>query len=402
MPDRYSPRLKRALTALVISVPAVLLMLTAEVYLRLTTPYDDLWALTGRRGSSNAVAQWALLDAFSGLRGKPGTYHSGSVTKTVNREGFISTPELSVAKPPNTIRIAFLGESSTAGTGTLLPDSLTWPWQVSELLRRRPGRGSRLEFINAALGGFTTFESLGRLANRVRFFSPDIVVVYHGWNELQYFDQVDQISRWRTGPDGSWGLQGAERVTVYEPRWFDWMLRPSQLLTKARLRLSQPVSGEVPAGALRTTLAKMYDRRGLEIFRTNLRLIRAVAQSLGMELFVGKQATLVTADLPEREQRRCNYALHGFDHPAHVDAFRELYRVIDAEVPADHVIDLTPLSGIPENFYDHIHPTPLGARRTAALVAAALAAAVDALERRLSPLEPGDSSSPTGPHDSRR
>lgn len=380
-----SPRTLRWLMAGAVGLVALLGFVAAEIYVRVTSPIDDLWALTGRTVSSNPIADWAYVDAFSAYRGRPGVYHDGGVTKTVNQQGYISTPEITPQKPANTIRIAFLGESSTAGTGTLLPDSVTWPWQVAELLRRQPGRTSRIEFLNAAIGGFTTFESFGRLWSRLRYFSPDIVVVYHGWNEMYYFDDVDRLYKWRTLPDGSWGLQSAVPVTVYAPRWYDWLLRPSQILTKVRLRLSRPENGEARGGVFVRALADTFDHRGIEVFRTNLRLIRAAAQVLGLQLFVGKQATLITADLPAGQRSRAGVDKHGFSYEAHVEAFRELYRVIDEEIPADHVIDATPLSGVPENFYDHIHPTPLGAQRTAALVARALEPTVAALEKSRRP-----------------
>jgi len=56
--------------------------------------------------------------------------------------------------------------------------------------------------------------------------------------------------------------------------------------------------------------------------------------------------------------------------------------VIDEEIPHDHIIDATPLSGVPENFHDQIHPTDLGSARTASLMADALAPAVAAIEAR--------------------
>ena len=377
-----SLRAKRRLTALAAIIPSVLLLLIAEIYVRVTTRHEDLWALTGRSVARRPIADWAFLDAYSAWRGKPGVYRDGAVTKTVNSDGFISTPEVAQVKPPHTIRIAFLGESSTAGTGTLLPDSITWPWQAAENLRRRPGRTDRIEFLNAALGGYSTFESMGRLWSRIRFYSPDIVVVYHGWNDMYYFNAVDRIRNWHTLPDGSWGLEASVPVTVFEPRWYDWLARRSQLLTKVRLRFSPSVNGEARAGEFKKTLSDHYDQRGLEIFRTNLRLIRTTAQTLGIELFVGKQATLIVPDLPEKERARCRYDFHGFDHAAHVDAFQRIYQIIDQEIPRDHVIDVTPLSGIPENFHDHIHPTDLGAARTAAIMADALAPAVAAIEAR--------------------
>lgn len=384
LPSRYDERTLRRLALTVACAVPLLLFGGAEAWLRLTSPHDDLWALTGRSVKQGNAADWAYIDAFSAYRGRPGVYHGDGATKTVNREGFISTPEIAVAKPAGTIRIAFFGESSTAGTGTLLSDSITWPWQAIEQLRRHPGRTAKLEFLNAALGGFTTFESFGRFWNRVRFFSPDIIVVYHGWNEMYYFGKVDEMPSWRTRPDGSWGLTASDPVTVYAPRWFDGLLRPSQLLTKARLRLTEPVNGEVGrAGQIGRPLEHDYDHRALELFRQNLRIFRAAAALTGVEMLVGKQATLIVPGLPESERARVNYGFHHLDHDGHVDAFGQLYRIIDEEIPADHVIDVTSLSGVPENFYDHIHPTPLGAERTATIMANTLEPYVQAAEKRL-------------------
>jgi hypothetical protein len=382
--DPRSLQAKRALAAFLVAVLALLLFVGSEAFVRITRPHDDLWALTGRSVASHPIGDWYFLDAFSAYRARPGMRSDGSVVKTVDSAGFISTPEIAAAKPPNTIRIAFVGESSTAGTGILLPDTLTWPWQVVELLRQRPGRRSRIEFINAAIGGFTTFESYGRLWSRLlRFYSPDIVVIYHGWNEMYYFNSVDKLAAWRTLPDGSWGFESVVPVTVYEPRWYDWLLRPSQILTKVRLRMAKPLGGELSRGALQQQLIDSFDHRAPEVFRTNLRLIKDAARLLGMRLYVGKQATLIVRDLAESEQGRCRYDLHGFDHAAHVEAFRAIYRVIDEEIPPDYIIDVTSLSGVPENFYDHIHPTPLGAERTAVIMANALAPAVDSIEAGL-------------------
>jgi hypothetical protein len=69
-------------------------------------------------------------------------------------------------------------------------------------------------------------------------------------------------------------------------------------------------------------------------------------------------------------------------HDAHVRAFQAISRVIDEEFPWGRIIDVTPLSGAPENFYDHVHPTPLGAQRTATIMADAREPWVEAIEAR--------------------
>jgi hypothetical protein len=96
------------------------------------------------------------------------------------------------------------------------------------------------------------------------------------------------------------------------------------------------------------------------------------ARVLGAQLFVAKQATLIVPDLPVEEQRRCRYSIHGFNHAAHVDAFQQIYRVIDEEFTANRIINVTSLSGYPKYFHDHIHPTTEGAHQIATIISAVL------------------------------
>lgn len=341
-----------------------------ELYLRLSGDRVYLERLTYlQQRLPNPMQTWAVSDAFCAYRGKPGDYpvSSGDDKKTVNAHGFVSTPPIEPVKPPGTIRVVFLGGSSTAGMGHNLADRATWPWQTMELFREA-FPGVELDFINAALGGYSSFESYGRLWSRLRFFDPDVVVVYHGWNEMYYFGDwvMERIASWRTFPDGSWSL---DRPAIlhrrYEPLAIDDWIRWSQLLSHLRVRLTRPNTGEVvnvrewgDGPAEREW--RRWDRRSLEVWRSNLRLLRETATVIGAELFVAKQATLLVPGLVPQERERCRLEYHGFDFDQHLEAYQELYRVIDEEIQADRIIDTTVLSGRPELFHDHVHPTEEG------------------------------------------
>lgn len=338
-----------------------------EIVIRATRPYIDIFELTGRTVGVNPMSAWAVVDAFCAYRPKSGRY---AAQKTVSSMGFISTPEITVDKPEGTVRIVFLGGSSTAGTGKNLADSETWPWRAVEMTRTHVSQD--VDFINAAAGGYSSFESYGRLWSRLRTFSPDIVVVCHGWNEMYYFRDSGEILSWRTLPDGSWSLAtSGEAITAYSPLAVDAVVRRSQILSRMRLLLSQPLSGEA-GKASGSPLATDFDHAGPSIWRTNLRLIREACRVIGARLFVVKQPTLIVPDLPEELRGRCRYEYHGFDHDAHVRAFSEIYRVIDEEIPDDFVIDATELSGRPEIFFDHVHPTPMGTTEMAEIVSRSL------------------------------
>jgi len=368
-PDPLTPR-KSLLFRVLLLLLAASPFLLWEGYTRFFKEPVDLWALTGRRVGANPMASWALADAFSAYRARPGTAGDG---KTVNSQGYISTPEIVMPKPAGRTRIVFLGGSSVAGTGRNLGDTETWPWRTVELLRKEMP-GMEFDFINGALGGYTSFESFGRLWARIRFLDPDMVILCHGWNEMYYFDRADQMHQWRVLPDGSWSLDRAARATtIYAPLWIDQLLRPSQALSRVRIKLTRALGGEVGRTG---DLAADFDHAGLAVWRTNLRQFKALARVLEVDLMVVRQATLIVENLSEGERRRCRYDYHGFDHDAHVAAFAALYDVIDEEIPADQILDLTPLSGKPELFYDHVHPTTAGTAAMARLVA-------DGIRRRL-------------------
>lgn len=358
------PRAKKLLlTGIVASLSFVLGFLVLEAYLRLSRRTVDLYVVTGRLAAPNPMREWAVLDAFAAYRARPGAHGAG---KTVNRHGFMSTPEIETAKPPDTVRLLFLGGSSTAGTGVNLKDSETWPWKTAEMVRERTGR--KVDFINGAAGGYTTFESYGRLWSRLRHFAPDFVVVYHGWNDMYYFDKADEIVAWRTLPDGSWSFDQPRKMQRYTPYRLDPLLRWSQVLTRVRLAWTQRFDSAEDAG--NSPPASGIDPRALEIFRTHLRLFETTCEVIGARLLVAKQATLVVPGASPAQRERCGYSDHAYD--VYADNFRQIYSVIDQELPAGSVIDVTPVSGRLEFFHDHIHPSPRGTTEIARIMADAL------------------------------
>ena len=352
--------LGRRLTA--VGVGACVAFAAAEVTLRWTLPPVDLHDLSGIAAQDSPMADWADVDAFCAYRAKLGDYASG---KTVNSQGFISTPELG-AKDEGSLRIAFLGGSSTGGTSPVLEDEEPWPHLVAAELGEELG-GRKVEHINGALPGFTTFESYGRLWSRIRFFEPDIVVVYHGWNEMYYFRR-EHIERWRVPEDGNWTFAGEGSVLKIriEPHPIDPWIEWSSLLSRVRRSWFAEHVGEVSGGG---RLASDWRPEALEVFRTNLKLILSAESVLGCKVYVVKQPTLIVPGLSEELRNRCGYELHGFDHDAHLRAYAAIYEVIDREVPADRVIDLTQFSGDPRLLLDHVHLRPEGARAVASSVA---------------------------------
>lgn len=106
--------------------------------------------------------------------------YGGSRIVRTDSHGFRS-PEPEAIKGEGTIRIAFLGGSTTFNSEAPANED-TFPIQVGRILQQaRPSR--EIEVLNAATEGYTTMESLTTLAARVLPLEPDIIVVYHAVND---------------------------------------------------------------------------------------------------------------------------------------------------------------------------------------------------------------------------
>jgi hypothetical protein len=235
----------------------------------------DLLALTGITKATHPMNEWAINEPFFAYSAKPNKIWNN---KSVNNYGFISTPDLNVKKQEGVIRIAFLGGSSTAGTGQNLVDEETWPWKVVEKLRKKD---VKLDFINAACGGYTTFESYGVLWSKLRFFKPDIIVVNHGWNDFSFFhEKLSELIYWRKNEQGIYdGINSKGYYEYFKPLSIDKYISWSQILTRLRFFLFQKLGqGEIldeEEYEDRMVEKEVKTCSGCLSFKQNLQLIRS-------------------------------------------------------------------------------------------------------------------------------
>jgi lysophospholipase L1-like esterase len=355
-------------------VGLIVIFIATESYLRIALPIN-LAQLTNASQTHNPMSEWAFINPFASYSPRPG--YDSKLNKSVNKMGFISTPEMeSVSKPKGRIRIAFLGGSSTAGTGVLLPDRATWPYQTWLKLKEKFPKAD-IEMINAGVNGYTSFESYGRLWSQVRFFDPDIVIVYHAWNEMYYFDDASPerlIHRaWKGDRDWKFDIVTVPpRMNPLPPdRYLGWSQLYARARAKTGLRTIAQTTGEIGASERKpdSELADSYDARGIEVFRQNLLMMKNICDLIGAEFYVMKQATLITTSLPQvLRDERCFTWYHKFNYQTHLRAFADIHRMIDNSFPPARVIDATPLSGSPDLIADHVHPTPDGCVALAKIV----------------------------------
>jgi len=153
---------------------------------------------------------WEVPDPALGWKPRPG-FKQGGIE--INSLGFRGR-EFSVQKPAGTFRIVALGDSTTFGYGktTMSP----YPAQLEAALNRQAGNcGRQYEVINAGVEGYSAHHVLIRLEKEALPLTPDLLIIYVGWNDL-------------------FGVDPERRLPTVDPQsWFNRLLRLSYLLKAA-------------------------------------------------------------------------------------------------------------------------------------------------------------------------
>jgi len=161
-------------------------------------------------GQSNpSVTTLYKTDQATGLRLLVAGAKQGDLI--INKQGFRG-PAIPLSKPEKTIRIAFIGASTTFSAEVRKIED-TWPHLVTQTLKAR-FKNRNFDYINAGVPGFTVQESLKNLKYRVGKFNPDIIFIYYATNDFSS-DVRD--------------LAGRKGNKVEKPQEDSWLTRNSVL-----------------------------------------------------------------------------------------------------------------------------------------------------------------------------
>ena len=140
--------------------------------LNLTDRFSADFKFYIRHVDEDIYAPWNTEDALLMWAPKP-NYNDGIIK--INSQGF-RDQEYSPQKPPNTIRILCLGDSSTfrGEYPSMLEDRLNKNFTRQNLC---------FEVINAGVTGYTSYQGLCMYKYKGARYSPDIVTFYFGINE---------------------------------------------------------------------------------------------------------------------------------------------------------------------------------------------------------------------------
>ena len=101
---------------------------------------------------------------------------------TINTLGFRGA-EFFTVKPLDTYRIFMVGGSTMFGAGAT-SDKTTIPGYLQQLLNEKDF-GFDIDVINSGIQGADSYAELKLIEQKLVRFSPDLVIIYDGWNDLR-------------------------------------------------------------------------------------------------------------------------------------------------------------------------------------------------------------------------
>ena len=108
----------------------------------------------------------------------------------INSFGFRGD-EFSLEKPDNTFRIFVVGGSTVFGHGAT-SDETTIPGYLESYFQTNLEDVS-IEVINAGIQGADSFDELVLIEQKILSYSPNMIIVYDGWNDLREKNSADEL-----------------------------------------------------------------------------------------------------------------------------------------------------------------------------------------------------------------
>jgi lysophospholipase L1-like esterase len=324
-------------------VTAVALFGAAELVVRVRhkSKFGSLWG----------IEQTYTIDPASGLRiPVPGGIFGGI---HINSLGFRG-PEIILPKPASTVRVAFLG-SSTTYCAEVSSNEATWPHLVAETLQRQWPE-VMVDYVNGGVPGYPVKATLRNLEQRVAPLNPDVIVIYEGFNDLSgnSFDlAVEQglVSK-RTEQNLSW-------PTKYSLLWY---LVEKNLLILAQQRAATKVETKL-----------RFDRETLVApYRHDLKELVAASQRVANLVVLATLSTQLRSDQTAEQQGRAAvtnlYYMPYMSIKGLIEgyaSYNEVVRLVAHETGALLVPGESSIPGDREHFADSVHFTAKGSRAMA-------------------------------------
>lgn len=291
-----------------------------------------------RYGTTVTTYYHMEVDPASGLRIPRPSSVVGPIR--VNSLGFRG-PEIERPKPAGRLRVAFLGGSTTF-CAEASSEAATWPELVVAGLRA-DAPDVEFDCVNGGGAGWSTSESLLNLEHRVKPLEPDVIVVYHGTNDLT------QDTRRLAIRQGLYAPGEGDTLAIGE-WWLTWFLVEKNLRQLARTRPGAGARLELDSAALS------------EAFRERLTRLVAEARAVAPVVVLVTFAHEYRREQPPDERRAAAaaslYYMPFLDVDALLALFEDYNRVVREVARASGAVlveDEFSIPGDDAHFADSVH-----------------------------------------------
>ena len=348
--DQLSVRAKYTLLAAITLSLLALTVAAAEIAIRVRQ--------TLKYGSHARVEEYYTLDEKSGLRVPIAGLKLGNVE--VNSHGFRG-PEIKTPKPDGTVRIAFLG-ASTTWCAEVSSNSKVWAHLVTEGLQQA-NPAVRLDYVNGGVSGFGVDASLRNLQHRVAPLQPDIVVIYHATNdmssELRAVAAARGVAASASVRSESWLARQSLLWNLAEKNWRIWQAQRDADSNVGRLEVDAETLGEP--------------------FRKDLTELVLAAKRAAKVVALATFSTQLRIEQSAEDKRRASASAMyymPFMHPdgliASYRRYNQVIREVAAATGAVLIDGEDTIPGDSRHFTDTVHFTDAGSERMAVRVRGAL------------------------------
>jgi lysophospholipase L1-like esterase len=306
---------------------------------------------------------WRIEDTYiddpkSGLRIPIPGIHVGAIR--INSRGFRG-PEIALPKPTSTIRLAFLGASTTY-CAEVSSNEMTWPHLVWKKLQEH-WPSANFDYVNGGVPGYAVETSLRNLDRRITTLDPDVIIIYHATNDLS----------WR-----SFDLAVKQGLVEHRTeQTLSWLSKYSLLsyLVEKNIKI---LWLEMRAHDVHRKL--LFDRRELaEPFQRDLTdLVRRAQSVASLVVLVTFSHRLRHGQTPEEQARAAVTSLYYMPYMSidglltAFDAYNEAIRQVAKATGALLVNDELSIPGDSKHFVDSVHFTDAGSQAMAERVVSVL------------------------------
>ena len=353
---KLSARSKWSLMVGLTVVTVIVMLLVSEAAIRVRQ--------TIRYGTAATIEEYYRYDPKIGLRVPIANMVKGHIA--INSLGFRG-PEIPATKPADTVRLAFIG-ASTTWCAEVSGNEFVWPHIVTASVAAAFPQ-NRFDYVNGGVPGYTVSSSLRNLRLRVAPLQPDVIVIYEGLNDVS--GELRELA-FRQGIIAEAKMQQLSWPAQYSVLW---NLVEKNLLVLASQKQAARNQGRVTVNP--TALGEQYRKELTELVREaqkNAKLVAVVTitSRARREQSPDQQLAALSSAIYFMPFISANGLLDAYDR------YNQVIREVARDTGALLIADELAIPGDAAHFTDTVHFTDAGSRAMAERVSRVLVPAIGA------------------------